>query len=102
MHRKNGASARRDAALDEPGIQIRSGAVNIHEHRARAAIGDGFGCGQKRIRRGNHIIAGLHSKRQQAQMQPRGPGAQRDAVLDAAEIGELALEGLDLFTLHER
>ena len=35
-------------------------------------------------------------------MQRRGSAAQRDTVLDAAEIGELALEGFDFRTLHER
>jgi hypothetical protein len=35
-------------------------------------------------------------------MQRGRPAAQRDTVLDAAEIGELALESLDLRPLHER
>jgi hypothetical protein len=35
-------------------------------------------------------------------MQCGSAAAERDAVLDAAEIGELAFEGLDVFALHER
>src|SRR5271163_3776487 len=68
MHGKNGASARRDGAFDEAWIQIRGGGININKYGPRAAIGDGFRRRQKRIRRGDYVIAGLNAERQQAQM----------------------------------
>ncbi len=56
---------------------------------------------KKRIRRGDHFVAGLDAQRQQAYMERRRSGTQRDAVARAAEIGIFALKGFDFLALRQ-
>ena len=77
-----------------------AGSISTRTGRG-AAIGDGFRGGKKCVRRGDDFAAGLHAERQKAEMQRGGAAGERDAVLDAAEIGELALECGDFRAFHE-
>src|SRR6202142_1326453 len=102
MHRNDRAGARSDGAFDLRGIEVRGCGIDVHKHRPRSAVGDGFRGGQKRVRAGDHFIARLHSESQQTEMERGGAGAERDAVLRAAIVCELALEELNFLPQNER
>ena len=68
MNGNDGLRLACDGTLDEFRVEIRRSRVNIHENGTRAAIRDGFGRGEKRIRRCDDFVAVLDPKRQQAKM----------------------------------
>ena len=80
MNGNDGTAARRDRPLDQLRVNIRGGRINIHKYGTCAAIRNRFGRGQKRIRRGDHVVTRLDTQRQQAHMERCRSAAQGDAV----------------------
>ena len=102
INREDGAGAWTDGAFQEFRIEISGGGIDVHKDRTSAAIGDRFGGGQKCVWSGDDFVASLHAQGEQAEMQGGGSAAQRDAVCGAAEISELAFEGLNLGAFDKR
>src|ERR1700722_14480540 len=102
MNRKNGSRAARYRAFDQIRIDIRRGGINVHQDGLRSAIGDSFGGCQKCIGSRNDLIAGLHSQREQTEMQSSGTATEGYAVLRSAKFREFPLERFHLLALNER
>jgi len=57
VHGNHGLGARRDAANHLFGIEQTGLRIDVGEHHARAGEGNGLGGGDRRVRRGDHLIA---------------------------------------------
>ena len=94
MHRQDGLRARRDLCFDLPDVHQIGVGIDIHKDRARAGQDDRLGRGNERVRDGDHLIAGPDAHGAKNDVQRRRAVADPDAVLHAAELGELLLECL--------
>jgi Glycosyl transferase family 2 len=99
---KNDLRTRADVGFQKLGIEIGSGRVNVHEDRPGAAIGDGGGGGDERVRGGDDFVARLHAGGKKGEMQGTGAGVQSDTVLRLAEGCKFLFEPLDFFAKNER
>ena len=78
---KDHSGARRNRSLDQSGIQVSIGRVDIDENGYGSAIGDGLRSCEKAVGTGDYFVVGLHSERQQGQVQRGRSGAKRNAML---------------------
>ena len=102
MHRHDRPRVRGDRGLDALGVEVGGARIDVHEQRARPDVGDGFGGGDEGVGRGDDLVARLHPRREQGQMQGARARVHGDAVLDAAVGRELLLEPRDLLAEDER
>jgi hypothetical protein len=68
MDRNDGAGAWGDGTLQKFGINVGSGWIDVDENGTRPAIGDGFGGGEERVRRGDDFVARLDAQGKQTEM----------------------------------
>ena len=76
--------------------------MDVDEDRPRTDVGDGFRRADEGVGRGDDLVARLHPRREQGQMQGARARVHGYAVLDAAEGRELLLEPRDLLAEDER
>jgi len=94
--------ARRDGGLDQRGIHVEAGLVDIDEDGARAGVQDRVGAGDEGERHGDDLIAGADAVAQQRQVQRRRAGAGGNRVRHAHQSGEALLEFTDAGALGQR
>ncbi len=75
--------------------------VHVYEHWARPAHHNRFRRGGKRVRGRDDLVARPDPVSAQREVQGVGAGGHADRVSHSDELGELALEGLDLFAERE-
>ena len=91
---QNGLGVRCDLGLDLAHVHQVGVGIDIDKHRSRTGQQDGLGRGDEGVRHGDHLVARSNAHGAQNDVQRAGAVADADAVLDAAELGELPLEGL--------
>src|ERR1700719_4839890 len=74
------------------GIEGVSPFVDVHERDVSSRLGDGFGCGDERVRNRNYDIAVLDATGHEGEAQCVRPAIYADAKLCIAELRKLALE----------
>ena len=78
------------------------GVVDIAEHRSGTRVHHSQRGGDERVRGNDHLVPGTDASGAQGDRERGGSRGYADAVLDAAIVGELSLEALDLLAEDER
>jgi hypothetical protein len=95
VHWDDSPRSRSDGVVDRGWID-RAVIVAVDQHRTGAHRHDGAGRGNEGIRLGDDLVASTDLRSPQRQLQGRKSGIETDGMPDAAVIGELPLEALDL------
>ena len=101
VHGQDRPGPRRDRPLDQGGVDVVGPRVDVHEHRAGAAVADGVGGGDERVADRDHLVAGPDAEGEQGQVQRRRAARDGAGVRRADVRGELLLEGRDLRPLRD-
>ncbi len=84
--------ARRETRLDLGGFDVHRLGVHVGEHGRGAGVDDGVDRGAEGQRRGDHLVAGPHPRREERQVEGRRARVHGDGVRGVLVGGEVALE----------
>ena len=96
MDRHDGLGPLRNGGGDEGRVDVEGARIDIDEDGLGPHQADGLGGGEEGEGGGDHLVAGAHAQRAQADDERVGARVEADGVPDAQVVGHLFLEGLDL------
>ena len=96
MDRYDRLRARRHRGNRLRRIDVEGDRIDVDQHGPGTKPRDGAGGGEKRVRRRDHLIAGLDVEHHQREQHGVGARRQRDGMAHAEHRGELVLERVDL------
>ena len=96
MHDNHRPGFRRNQCLDRLRINVEGVELNVGKDRNCIGLDDCRGCCQERVRRDDHFVAGLDSRRQQGQAEGYRAVDHADAVVRPVIGGKVLLERGDL------
>jgi hypothetical protein len=95
VNRHDRARPVRDSRLHLSGIEVHGRRIDVRKHRVSAGVDDRIDRAAEGERRGDDLVSGFQTGRQQAQVQRRRAGSHRRTVAGALEFREIPLESSD-------